>query len=194
MYRDDSGEERLGAGQAVVEIEGQEGVGQTGEEWEVDGRVGGQDDTRSFALSQRQAVMEGRGEALVLDAEMQQGIVKAAVDNGKVWPGGVMDGELLAVAEGIGTGGCEGDAVGIDAAVKPERYLAVFRNHSGAQKKGVGSGGDAGMGGAAQVERGFTDPQTVVEDEREGVGVRPERRHRGVAEQAVGFPIEGIEG
>ena len=158
MYRDDGGEERLGAGQAVVEIEGQEGVVQTGEEGEVDGRDGGQDNARSFALSQRQAVMEGRGEALVLDAEMQQGIVKAAVDNGKVRPGGVMDGELLAVAEGIVAGGCEGDAVGIDAAVKPERYLAVFRNHGGAQKKGVGSGGDAGMGGAAQVERGFPDP------------------------------------
>ena len=102
--------------------------------------------------------MEGRGEALVLDAEQQQGVVKAAVDNGKVWPGGVMDGELLAVAEGIGTGGCEGDAVGIDAAVKQKGYLAVFRNYSGAQKKGVGSGGDAGMGGAMQVERGFPDP------------------------------------
>ena len=158
MYRDDCGEERLGAGQAVVEIDGQEGVGQTGEEGEADGRDGGQDNTRSFALSHRQAVMEGRGEALVLDAEQQQGVVKAAVDNGKVWPSGVVDGELLAVAEGIGTGGCEGDAVGIDAAVKPERYLAVFRNHSGTQKKGVGSGGDADMGGAAQVERGFPDP------------------------------------
>lgn len=80
-------------------------------------------------LGQRDAMLEGRSEALVFDTEKEKSIVKAVLSDRKVGLGRMVDFEMLDGAEGFVSGGGERDAVGIDAVVKLEFDFTVCRDN-----------------------------------------------------------------